>query len=88
MGATVHHVPGRQHPGGLGEPQVVEFLTALAEKQQVSAATQNQALAALAFFYAEVLRRPLTQVGDIPRARRATRLPVVMTRARCAECSM
>jgi integron integrase len=71
---------GRQHPSGLGAPQVLEFLTSLAEVDGVSAATQNQALAALVFFYAEVLGVPLAELGHVPRARRPSRLPVVMTR--------
>lgn len=71
---------GRQHPSRLAASHVLEFLTSLAEMDQLSAATQNQALAALVFFYAEVLGAPLAQLGGIPRARRPTRLPVVMTR--------
>jgi integron integrase len=71
---------GRRHPSGLGAPQVLEFLTSLAEVDGVSSATQNQALAALVFFYGEVLRAPLADLGSVPRARRPSRLPVVMTR--------
>lgn len=70
---------GRQHPARLGSPHVLQFLTQLAEVDEVSAATQNQALAALVFFYAEVLNLPLGRLQNIPRARRPTRLPVVMT---------
>lgn len=72
---------GRQHPARLEPSHVLAFLTSLAEVDHVSAATQNQALAALVFFYAEVLNLPLAQLGNIPRARRPNRLPVVMTRA-------
>jgi len=36
---------------------VQQFLTDLAEKQSVSASTQNQALNALVFLYREVLRK-------------------------------
>jgi integron integrase len=70
---------GRQHPSRLSAPHVLQFLTSLAEVEQVSAGTQNQALAALVFFYTEVLGLPLAQLGSIPRARRPSRLPVVMT---------
>ncbi|HTV17171.1 MAG TPA: integron integrase [Polyangiaceae bacterium] len=73
---------GRRHPGRFGAPDVsvMQFLTSLAEVDQVSSATQNQALAALVFFYAEVLGLPLARLGTIPRARRPTRLPVVISR--------
>lgn len=71
---------GRQHPARLAAPQVMQFLAHLAEVGGVSAATQNQAVAALVFFYAEVLGLPLARLGGIPRARRPARLPVVMTR--------
>ena len=70
---------GRQHPAGLGAAEVMQFLSDLAEAAQLSSASQNQALAALVFFYAEVLGAPLEKLGVIPRARRPTRLPVVMT---------
>ena len=41
------------------EKKLENFLTYLARSQQVSARTQNQALAAMLFLYKEVLRRPL-----------------------------
>jgi integron integrase len=71
---------GRQHPARLGSAEVTRFLASLAEEGQVSAATQNQALAALVFFYGEVLGLPLAELGRWPRARRPARLPVVMSR--------
>lgn len=71
---------GRQHPGSMGEEQVRAFLSHLAVAEQVSASTQNQALAALLFLYAHVLGRPLEFVAGISHAKRPSRLPVVMTR--------
>jgi integrase len=71
---------GRRHPRELGEREVGVFLTALAVDGQVSASTQNQALAALLFLYPDVLGRPLSRVDGITRARRPKRLPVVLTR--------
>lgn len=58
----------------------MEFLSALAIRSKVSASTQNQALAAIAFLYREVLRTPLEQVEPVVRAKRSVRLPVVLTR--------
>ncbi len=65
----------------MAEPEINAFLTRLAVKEQVSASTQNQALSALLFLYRHVLGRPIGDVGAVVRARRPTRLPVVLTRA-------
>ena len=76
---------GRCHPAELGADHVTAFLTDLAVRVQVSASTQNQALQALIFLYAHVLRQPLPP-GAIRavRARRPVRLPVVLSRAQVA----
>ena len=50
-------------------------------KRHVAASTQNQALSALLFLYRDVLGRPLDSLGDVVRARRPERLPVVLSRA-------
>lgn len=71
---------GRQHPAGLGASHIAQFLSHLAEQGRVSAGTQNQALAAILFMYTHVLDRKVEGVGEVARARRPTRLPVVMTR--------
>lgn len=44
-----------EHPGNLREEAVVSFLTYLAVQRDVSPATQNQALNALAFMYKHLL---------------------------------
>ncbi len=72
---------GRRHPRALGEADVTAFLSALAEERKVSAATQNQALAALLFLYRDVLGRPPTRVEGVARARRPKSLPVVLSRS-------
>jgi integron integrase len=69
-----------KHPATMGAQEVKAFLTDLAVAKTVSAATQNQALAALLFLYKEVLNIDLPWLGDIPRAKAAQRLPVVLTR--------
>ncbi len=71
---------GTRHPSELSQEDVVEFLSALAIRSGVSASTQNQALAAIAFLYREVLKTPLEQVEPVVRAKRSVRLPVVLTR--------
>src|ERR1051325_2588887 len=50
---------GWRQPRELGAAEVHAFLTHLATKRDVAAATQNQALNALVFLYDQVLHRPL-----------------------------
>ncbi len=64
----------------MGEKEINAFLSHLATRQRVSASTQNQALSALLFLYRYVLKREIGDLGDVIRARRPKRLPVVMTR--------
>ncbi|MDH7560809.1 MAG: phage integrase N-terminal SAM-like domain-containing protein, partial [bacterium] len=69
-----------RHPAEMGEPEINAFLTHLALKEQVSASRQNQALAALLFLYRHVLGREVGDLGQVIRARKPKRLPVVLTR--------
>jgi integron integrase len=69
-----------RHPTTLGHTDVVSFLSDLATRRNVSASTQNQALAALLFLYRSALEQDLLWLDDIVRARRPRRLPVVLTR--------
>lgn len=70
----------KRHPQDMAEPEINAFLTHLAVQAKVSASTQNQALSALLFLYRHVLRREVGELGDIIRARRPRRLPVVLSR--------
>lgn len=72
---------GGQHPRSLGGPEVEAFLSNLATARNVTAATQSQGLAALLFLYKRVLKIDLPWIGNITRARRPRRLPVVLSRA-------
>lgn len=74
------HFHRMRHPLEMGEPEINEFLTHLAVDGKVSASTQNQALSALLFLYRHILGREVGELGEIIRARRPRRLPVVMTR--------
>src|SRR5688572_22764540 len=71
----------RRHPAELGAPEVEAFLTDLATQRNVAAATQAQALAALLFLYRHVLNVTLPWLGEVVRAKRPKRLPVVLSRA-------
>ena len=72
---------GWQHPQDLGGTEVVAFLNHLANAEHVAAATQNQALNALMFLYASVLRIELGELAEFIRATRPRRVPVVLSKA-------
>ena len=72
---------GKRHPAELGAAEVTAFLSWLATERDVAAATQNQALSALLFLYKRVLGNELPWLGSITRAKKAVRLPVVLTEA-------
>ena len=74
-----------RHPAEMAEPEINAFLTDLAVKQKVSASTQNQALSALLFLYRHVIGREVGNLGDVVRARKPKRIPVVMTREEVKE---
>lgn len=70
----------RRHPREMGGPEVEAFLSSLATERNVSASTQNQALAAILFLYKYVLNSDLPWLDSVVRAKRPVRLPVVLTR--------
>ena len=71
---------GKRHPAQMGAPEITKFLSSLAVEGNVAASTQNQALSALLFLYRDVLEQDLPWLDDVVRAKRPTRLPVVLTR--------
>lgn len=71
---------GLRHPAEMGAAEVERFLSHLAVDRNVSASTQNQALAALLFLYKHVLAIDLPWLDDVIRAKRPERLPVVLSR--------
>lgn len=70
---------GYRHPADMVEPEINEFLTHLAVKEQVSASTQTQALSALLFLYRNVVGYDIGEIDGLVRAKVTRRLPVVMT---------
>ena len=70
----------KRHPREMGEREITAFLTYLALEKNVAAAMQNQALSALLFLDQKVLDIPVDWLDDVVRARRAKRLPVVLSR--------
>ena len=71
---------GRRHPREIESGHVRDSLTHLARDRQVSASTQNQALAALLFLYRDVLGITMAAPLDHLQAKRPHRLPVVLSR--------
>jgi integron integrase len=65
----------------MGAREVTAFLNHLSGDGHVSASTQNQALSALLFLYRHVLEVELPWLDGLVRAKRAKRLPTVLTRA-------
>lgn len=74
----------KKHPKLMGGPEISAFLSSLAVDGDVSASTQNQALAALLFLYTAVLGQSLESLQGVVHAKRPARLPVVMSRGEVA----
>jgi integron integrase len=70
----------KRHPREMGAAELTAFLTDLAVQRNVAASTQNQALNAILFLYRDVLKIDLPWLGDVQRAKKPQRLPVVFTR--------
>lgn len=71
----------KRHPGEMGEEQIKEFIDYLAEKQKVSASTQNQALNSILYLYKNILKRDIKWIENIKYAQRKVHLPVVLDKA-------
>jgi len=67
------------HPKSLYEKDVVKYLNYLANNLNVAGSTQNQALSAIVFLYTHILDQPLQNLDKLKRAKKAKRLPVVLT---------
>ena len=68
-----------KHPATCSEREVEGFLSHLAIEGEVSASTQNQALAAIVFLYKECLGIPLEGIDSL-RAKKTDYVPVVFSR--------
>jgi len=76
---------GKRHPAEMKEAEVRAFLSHLANQGNVTASTQNQAFSALLFLYRHVLKQELGEIEGVDRAKRPSRLPLVLTRAEVKE---
>ncbi len=70
----------RQVPRPTSAPPASTASSHPAVSRNVASPTQNRALSAPLFHYREVLNQPLGWVGDVGRAKRPKRPPVVFTR--------
>ncbi len=68
----------KRHPQDMGAVEIERFLTYLANRRLVSAATQNQALCAIIFTYRHVLGREITGL-EFSLAKRPRNLPTVLS---------
>ena len=67
-------------PHELSSSDVKEYLTYLAVKCHVSASTQNQAFNALLFVFRHIFKKDFGDHRDVPRAKKAKYIPVVLSR--------
>ena len=67
-------------PAQLSPQDVKSYLTYLAVRCKVSSSTQNLAFNALLFLYRHILKRDFGDHKDIPRAKKSTYVPVVLSR--------
>jgi integron integrase len=74
------HFTKDKSPAQLSPEEVKAYLTYLAVNCKVAASTQNQAFNALLFLYRHILKQDFGQHKDIPRAKRSSYIPVVLTR--------
>jgi len=69
----------KRHPREMGGIEISSFLNYLANRETVSASTQNQALTAIIFLYKQILEIDIGELPEFQYARRPRRLPVVLT---------
>ncbi len=73
----IYHTP--RPASKLGAAAVKDYLTYLAEKREVAASTQRQALNALVFMFEQVMGRELGEIGNFIRPKKRQKLPVVLS---------
>ena len=72
-------------PGQLSSQDVKSYLTYLAVHCRVSSSTQNLAFNALLFVFRHILKKDFGDHKDIPRAKKSTYIPVVLSREELQE---
>jgi len=64
----------KRHPKEMGGEEISSFLNYLVNKENISAATQNQALTAIIFLYKQILNIDLGGLPEFQYARKPKRL--------------
>ena len=74
----------------MGVPEIEAFLSHLVQEGDVSASTQNQAFNAILFLYRNLLKIELAAPIHALRAKRAQRLPIVLSKSEVSQllCEM
>ena len=72
-------------PAALSPQDVKNYLTHLAVDCRVSSSTQNQAFNALLFLYRHILKKDFGDHKDVPRAKKSTYVPTVLSREEIQE---
>lgn len=75
----------KTHPEKLGSLEIKNYLNFLAEKKNVSASTQNQALQGILFLYKNILKKEVGWIDEIKFAQRKKHLPVVLSKREVAQ---
>jgi len=70
----------KRHPNEMGEKEISQYLTFLAVKRNVAVSTQNHASSAILFLYKHVLKREMSWLDDIIKAKKPKKLPLVFTK--------
>ncbi|EOD77767.1 Integron integrase IntI4 [Grimontia indica] len=69
------------HPSKMGDLEVENYLSFLANQKNVAANTQSLALNALVFLYRDFIKTPLSISLDFASSKRKQKLPVVLTQS-------
>lgn len=73
------HFCNRADASDLGGQDVVRYINHLVSNTRIAPSTQNQALNALVFLFTQILDTPLDELGNLVRAKRPRKLPVVLS---------
>ena len=69
----------QQHPEKLGALDIANYLTHLAVNRMVASSTQRQALNAIVFYYKNILKFSVDDIGEFSVSKKPARLPVVLS---------
>jgi site-specific recombinase XerD len=75
----------KRHPAEMGVLEIEAFLSHLAQEGRVSASTQNQAFNDILFLYRNVLKIELATPIHALRAKRAQRLPIMLSKSEVSQ---